>query len=392
MNTELLRCWAEINMDAILGNFESIRKYVPVDKKLMAVIKADGYGHGAVPIAHLLEGMADFYGVAAVDEAVELRQAGISTPILILGYTQPQLFPILIKYDVRPAIFRREDAISLDRYAKEQGKKAKYHIAVDTGMSRIGYSDTRESADEIAQLSGLENAEIEGVFSHFAKADSRDKSYADLQLARFKTFVHLLGERGVNVPICHLYNSAATVELDPEFHMMREGIILYGLRPSCEVEMDKIKTLRPAMTLRARIGHTQTLEAGVPISYGCTYTTERETRVATVCAGYADGVPRIISNKASVLVHGKKAPILGRICMDQFMIDVTDIPETETGDFVTIFGRDGDAEIFADDVADIAGTIGYELVCSITKRVSRVYIRNGKITDIRYGIPHEEIL
>lgn len=377
-------------MDAIVGNFDAIRSFVPDDKKLMAVIKADGYGHGAVPIAKALQDKADFFGVAMLDEALELRHNGITNPILILGYTQPSLFSVLVKYDIRPAIFRLADAEKLNAAAAALGKIASLHIALDTGMSRIGYTDSDESVSEIARIAELENVRIEGIFSHFAKADSLDRDYAEFQRSRYRAFVTKLDKSGVSIPLRHLFNSAATIEFDTEYEMMREGIILYGLRPSYEVDMERIQTLRPAMSLRARIGHVKTLEKGVAISYGCTYVTERPTRVATVCAGYADGVPRIVSNKAHVLVHGKKAPIIGRICMDQFMIDVTDIPEVEVDDIATIFGRDAEAQIFADDVATLAGTIGYELVCGITRRVPRVYMRGGEIEQIKFGIEHEE--
>lgn len=390
MNTDTLRCFAEIDMDSLVGNFDSIRSFVPAEKKLMAVIKADGYGHGAVTIAKALQNKADFFGVAMLDEALELRRNGIENPILILGYTQPELYSTLVKYDIRPAIFRLSDAERLNAAAAACNKVANLHIALDTGMSRIGYTDSDESIAEIAKIAELENVRIEGIFSHFAKADSNDKEYAELQRSRYRAFVTKLAERGVSIPLRHLFNSAATIEFDTEYEMMREGIILYGLRPSYEVDMEKIKTLRPAMSLRARIGHVKTLEKGVAISYGCTYVTDRPTRVATVCAGYADGVPRIISNKAKVLVHGKAAPIIGRICMDQFMIDVTDIPDVSVDDLATIFGRDGDAQIFADDVATLAGTIGYELVCGITRRVPRVYVRGTQITKIHFGLDHEE--
>lgn len=390
LNTDNLRCFAEVDMDAIVGNFDSIRSFVPSAKKLMAVIKADGYGHGAVVIAKALQDKADFFGVAMLDEALELRRSGIENPILILGYTQPALFPILVRYDIRPAIFRLSDAKKLNDAAAALGKTANLHIALDTGMSRIGYADNGESVSEIVRIAALGNVRIEGIFSHFAKADSTDREYTELQRGRYRDFVAKLAENGVQIPLRHLFNSAATIGFDTEYEMMREGIILYGLRPSYEVDMEKIRTLRPAMSLRARIGHVKTLEKGVAISYGCTYVTERPTRVATVCAGYADGVPRVISNKACVLVHGKKAPIIGRICMDQFMIDVTDIPNVRVDELATVFGRDGEAQIFADDVASVAGTIGYELVCGITRRVPRVYMRGGEIEDIRFGIAHEE--
>ena len=391
MNTDSLRCFAEIDLDAINGNFDAIRAFVPRDKKLMAVIKANGYGHGAVKIAQILEDKVDYFGVSMLDEAVELCHNGITTPIHILGYVQPSLFPILVKYDIRPSIYRLSDALLLDRCAADAGKTASLHIALDTGMSRIGYADTDESIEEIVKISKLKNICIEGIFSHFAMADSKDLSYSNEQKRRYSSFIERLTEAGVKIPCRHLFNSAATIGFDPEYEMMREGIILYGLRPSFEVDMDRIHGLHPAMSLRARIGHVKTLEKGVPVSYGCTYVTKKATRVATVCAGYADGIPRAISNKAQVLVRGRRAPIIGRICMDQLMIDVTDIPDVSVDDLATIFGKDGEDEIFADDIADIAGTIGYELVCAINPRVPRVYVREGQLESIHFGIDHEEI-
>ena len=390
MNTESLHCFAEIDLDAIEENFNAIRRLVSPERKIMAVIKANGYGHGAVKLAQSLAEKADFFGVAMLDEAIELRKNGITNPILILGYTQCSLFPILVKYDIRPAIFRISDAIEFDNCAREAGKNAPLHIALDTGMSRIGYSDIDASIAEIVEISKLPNIRIEGLFSHFANADSCDRTYTDMQLLRYRFFANRLKAAGVNIPLRHLYNSAATIELDHEYEMLREGIILYGLRPSDDVDMAKITEIRPAMSLRARIAHVKTLDKGVAISYGCTYVTDKETRVATVCAGYADGVPRIISNKAFVLVNGRRAPIIGRVCMDQFMIDVTDIPDVAVDDFATIFGTDGEETIYADDVAALAGTIGYELVCGITARVPRVYIKDGMIESIHFGIDHEE--
>jgi alanine racemase len=391
VNTESLRCFAEIDLDAVHGNFDAIRSYVPADKKIMAIIKANGYGHGAVKLAKELTGKADYFGVAMADEAFELRHNGIDTPILILGYCQPSLFPILVRNDVRPSIFRYDDAHALNECAAAAGKIASFHIALDTGMSRIGYAVCDDSVDEIVRISKLPNVKIEGIFSHFANADCADKEYTVFQLENYRGFVKKLAERGVDIPLRHVFNSAATLELDSEFEMMREGIILYGLEPSDEVDMGKISSLRPAMSLLARIGHVKTLDEGVSVSYGCTYVTDRPTRVATVCAGYADGVPRVISNKASVLIKGRRAPIIGRICMDQFMIDVTDIPQVRVNDLATIFGRDGEESITADEVAKEAGTIGYELVCGINPRVPRVYLKNGKIESIHFVLDHEEV-
>ena len=393
-----LRCWAEIDLDAIRTNFAAIRRIVPADKKLLAVVKADAYGHGADMVSLELADLADFFGVAEVGEALGICRAyneegevvdPIKKPVLILGYTHPSQFPILVKYDIRPAIFHYDDAVALNECAKKAGKCAPIHIAVDTGMSRIGFPVSDEGIAEALKIAKLENIRIEGIFSHFANADSTDKAYTEYQLENFRRFTGALEENGVHIPIRHLFNSAGTIELAPEFEMMREGIVMYGLHPSDEVDMAKVPEVSPAMAFRARIAHVKTVEAGVSVSYGCTYTTSRTTKIATVCAGYADGVPRSLSNKASVLICGKRAPIIGRVCMDQLMVDVTDIPECEIGGVATIFGKDGGDEIFADDLAEMAGTIGYELICGINKRVTRLYYRNKKGVAACFGIAHE---
>lgn len=389
-----LRTWAEIDLDAIKGNFAGIRKKIPKTVKLLAVIKADAYGHGAVQVARALESnngaKADFFAVAMVDEAIELRKAGIRTPIMLLGYAHPSTFDALIRYGIRPTIYRLEDAQQLQSSAARLKASVNVHLALDTGMSRIGFPDTDAGLDAVRKIAALPNLSIEGLFSHFASADEPDKTYANLQRSRFSAFDKRLKDAGIEIPIRHLYNSAATIDMEPLFDMMREGIILYGLHPSPTVDLAKIDGLRPAMALKSRVIHLKQLEEGVPVSYGCTYVTGHTTRVATISAGYADGVPRLLSNRGHVLLHGFSAPIIGRVCMDQFMVDVTDIPEVEVGDTVTLFGRDGDAVLYADDVAALAQTIGYELVCGITKRVPRVYTEQGNITEIHYGIPHVE--
>ena len=389
-----LRTWAEIDLDAIRGNFAGIRKKIPEPVKLLAVIKADAYGHGAVQVARALERegsiKADFFAVAMVDEAVELREAGIQTPIMLLGYAPPALYDVLIRYGIRPAIYRWEDAKLLQECAERRNARVSIHLALDTGMSRIGFPDTDGGLADIKKIAELPNLVLEGLFSHFASADETDKTYANRQRSRFAAFDSRLKESGISIPIRHLYNSAATIDMEPSFDMMREGIILYGLEPSSAVDLKKIDGLRPVMALKSRVIHVKELEEGIPVSYGCTYVTEHSTRVATVCAGYADGVPRLLSNRGHVLIRGKRAPIIGRVCMDQFMVDVTEIPDTTVGDTVTLFGRDGEAVILADDVAALAQTIGYELVCGITKRVPRVYTEHGEITEIHYVIPHAQ--
>lgn len=377
-----MRTWAEIDLDAVEHNFNVVRNALPEEIKLLAVIKANAYGHGAVQIAKLLEGKADYFAVAMTDEALELRENGIKTPILILGHVSKFDFKTLVKHSVTCTVSDLDEASVLAKEAQNQGKTVSVHIAIDTGMSRIGFAPSDSAIEEIRKISYLDGIEIEGIFSHFAAADCVDKSYAELQLSRFSDFCKNLDNAGIKIPIKHLYNSAAISDLPPHFDMVREGIILYGLKPSDEVEYLNIEPIWQVMSLRTHITQIKTLPADIPVSYGCTYTTKNDTRVATLCAGYADGVPRLLSNKGSVLIKGKRAPIIGRVCMDQFMVDVTHIPEAATGDTATIFGTDGDLTITADEVAATAQTIGYETVCNINRRVPRVYIKNGKVESV----------
>ena len=377
---DTLRTWAEVDLDAIEHNFNAVRTHLPADMKLLVTVKANGYGHGAVRVARLLEGKADYFALAAMDEAVQLRKEGIRTPLLILGPVLPGDYSRAARYDVALTVSSLAEAKAISAL----GKPVTVHFALDTGMSRIGFPCTAEAAKQIEEAAKLPGIRAEGLFSHFANADSIDQSYTKLQQESFRRMVGLIG---VKLPICHLYNSAAIVELEPEFDMAREGIVLYGLQPSEEVELARIGGICPAMSLRSHVSLVKTVPAGTAVSYGCTYVTEKDTVVATVMAGYADGVPRLLSGCGEVLIRGCKAPILGRICMDQFMVDVTHIPGVKTGDVVTIFGADGEEEITADEVAAKARTIGYELVCGIAPRVPRVYLKNGEVESIARGLP-----
>ena len=350
--------------------------------KLLATVKSNAYGHDAVTVTKLLEGKADYFALAAMDEAVQLRQAGIRTPLLVLGPVLPADYERAAKYDVALTVSSLTEAKAIAAL----DKKITVHFALDTGMSRIGFPCTEIAAQEIRQAASLPGIYAEGLFSHFAMADSKDKSYANLQAENFRRMQRWIG---VEFPICHLYNSAAIVDLEPEFDMVREGIILYGLLPSDEVDLSRIGGVKPAMALRSHVSFVKTLPAGTPVSYGCTYVTEKESVIATVMAGYADGVPRLLSGCGEVIVRGIKAPIVGRVCMDQFMVDVTHIPGVCAGDVVTIFGTDGSETITADEVADKAQTIGYELVCGIAPRVSRVYLKNGEVDSIVRALPGE---
>lgn len=368
------RATVEIDLGAIRANLQAIRAHLGDATPVLAVIKADAYGHGAVHVANAIDDLADFYGVAVIEEALELREAGITRPILVLGYTDPSRYRELIRHDIRPAIFTWEAAVSMSDAAMMEGKVARIHLAIDTGMTRIGFHPTPENALRIARIAKLPNVLIEGMFTHFACADETDKTSARRQQQRFNAFRDELQKLGVEIPICHCSNSAGIMEFsDAHMDMVRAGIILYGLYPSDEVDQS-VLTLRPALSLRARISHVQTVPAGTGISYGATFVTERESVIATVPMGYADGWPRQLSNKGRLLVHGQYAPIAGRICMDQFMIDVTDIPHVKVGDMVTLIGRDGENFIPIEEPAALAGSFQYELPCVLSKRLPRKYI------------------
>ena len=374
-----LRTWVEINLDALECNFDAVREELPENMKILAVVKANAYGHGAIGIAKFLEDKADYLAVAATDEALELRKNGVNCPILILGHIPYGDYDNIVKFNITPTISDFYEAELLSKAAVKAGVTAPLHIAVDTGMNRIGFLVNAESVKEIKEINSLPNIKIEGVFSHFAAADISDKTYTRKQVEKFDQFMKTLSAEGVNAPIKHLYNSAAIADLEKKYDMVRQGIILYGLRPSDEVEFNNIKVPQPVMSMKTRVVQVKTLPAGECISYGCTFTTEKETKVATLCAGYADGVTRVLSNNGEVLIRGKRAKIIGRVCMDQFMVDVTDIPDVEAGDTATIFGTDGEETISVDEIAKKANTINYEIICNINSRVTRVYMKNGKV-------------
>ena len=374
-----LRTWVEINLDALECNFDAVREELPENMKILAVVKANAYGHGAIGVAKFLEDKADYLAVAATDEALELRKNGVNCPILILGHIPYGDYDNIVKFNITPTISDFYEAELLSKAAVKAGVTAPLHIAVDTGMNRIGFPLNSESVKDIKAINSLPNVEIEGIFSHFAAADMADKAYTRKQVEKFDGFVKSLSEIGVDAPIKHLYNSAAIADLEKKYDMVRQGIILYGLRPSDEVEFNNIKVPQPVMSMKTRVVQVKTLPAGECISYGCTFTTEKETKVATLCAGYADGVTRVLSNNGEVLIRGKRAKIIGRVCMDQFMVDVTDIPDVEAGDTATIFGTDGEETISVDEIAKKANTINYEIICNINSRVTRVYMKNGKV-------------
>lgn len=373
--TEHNRVCAEIDLDAIAYNMEQMKKRIGDHARLIAVVKADGYGHGAVPVAKMFEACSYVWGyaVACLEEATELREQGIRKPILVLGCVFPDQFEEMIRYDVRPAVYMESMAELISQEAVRQGKDAFIHIKIDTGMGRIGFPVTEESADAVERISRLPGIRIEGMFTHFAKADERDKTYTFLQHDRFMRMKELIEKRQVPVRYFDCDNSAGIIDFpDMKHDLARAGIAMYGMYPSDEVDQ-KAVDLRPALSLVSHVSFVKEVEAGTPISYGGTFVSDRPMRVATIPVGYGDGYPRSLSNKGYVLIHGKRARILGRVCMDQFMADVTDIPETAFMDRAVLVGRDGDEEITVDELADLSGRFNYEFVCCLGKRIPRIY-------------------
>lgn len=384
---EYYRVYADIDLDAIYENVKNAKALLKKDTKMMAIVKADGYGHGAVEVARQIDELVDAYGVAILEEGIELRKAGFTKPILILGYTPKPLYPAMIRYDIATAVFTMEMAKEISDTAVAMHKNANIHIKLDTGMSRIGFAITKESKEIIEQIVKLPGIEIKGCFSHFARMDEKDKTKANEQFAKFTKMVNALEKDGVDLGIRHISNSAGIMEApEVQMDMVRNGICLYGLYPSEEVQKERLP-LKPAMELKAYVSYVKTLEPGVEIGYGGTYTTTKKTRVATIPVGYADGYSRCLSGKGSVLIHGKKAPILGRVCMDQFMVDVTDIDNVCVGDRVTLFGKDGDSCITIEEISAMAHSFNYEFVCDIGKRIPRVYYRHGKVIETKDYYP-----
>ena len=380
------RVWAEVDLDAIWENMVHMKENIAENTKILAVIKTDGYGHGGVPIAKMLEQLDFMFGYAAAtyEEAHVLREAGVKKPILILGYTFPYCYEELIREEIRPAVYRRDTVEELTTAAAKVGKKAKVHIKVDTGMGRIGITPDEEGLEFVRFLMEHPELEVEGIFTHFAKSDETDKTSANHQLELFQNFIDKIQtELGITIPVKHCSNSAAILEMpQANMDMVRAGITTYGLYPSEEVSKD-IVPLRAAMSLYSHIVYCKTIHAGQSVSYGGLFTATKDTRVATIPVGYGDGYPRSLSGKGYVLIHGKKAPILGRVCMDQFMVDISEIPEAMEGDKVTLLGMDGTERITAEELGELSGRFNYEFVCDLGKRIPRVYIQHGEITEVR---------
>ena len=374
------RVKAVVSLDAIAHNFAEMKKNIAKGTKIVAVIKADGYGHGAEAIARLIEDYDYIWGfaVATPEEALQLRTFGVKKPILILGIVFEEYFTQMIAKEIRLTVCTYEMAQKLSEEAQRQGRDVHIHIGLDTGMSRIGFADRQESVEEIKKISQLPNLKIEGMFTHFARADETDRSPAIDQLNRYLNFAKLLEDAGIQIPMKHCSNSAGIIRVpEANLNAVRAGITIYGIYPSNEVERDIVKLI-PAMDLKSHISYIKTVEPGAAFSYGGTFTAKKEMKVATIPVGYADGYPRSLSNKGWVLIHGKKAPILGRVCMDQFMVDITKIPDAKAGDEVTLIGKDGKEFISIEKFGDLSGRFSYEFACDISKRVPRVYIKDGK--------------
>ncbi len=372
------RAWAEIDLDALHFNIEEIKKSINRTTQIIAVLKTDGYGHGAAQIARVLEAEEQVWGfaVATAEEAFALKEGGICKPLLILGYTFPYSYERLIRENVRSTVFTLETARELSSAAVKVGKECSVHLKIDTGMTRIGIHPDAKGLSLIRQIQALPGLKIEGIFTHFATADEADRTRAYHQMALFQNYVEQIErELRIKISMKHCSNSAGIVEM-PEAQMdaVRAGIILYGLWPSDAVQADEKIRLKPMLSLKSRVVYVKTVPAGQQISYGGTFTTKRNTIVATICIGYGDGYPRSLSNIGHVLLKGQRAPILGRVCMDQFMIDVTDLDSPVcVGDQVTLIGTDGTACITMEELGALSGRFNYELACDIGKRIPRIY-------------------
>lgn len=376
-DSDYYRTYAAVNLDAVEHNLEQLKTKIKPGVLSLAIVKADAYGHGAVGVAKAIQDKVDYFGIAELGEAVELREAGVTKPILVLSYTSPYQYETLIKNELTQTIFNYDDAVALSQAAVNLSKIARVHIAVDTGMSRIGFFCNAESIETVKKINDLPNIYIEGIFSHYACADCEERATTERQTAVFKSFVNELENAGMHIPIKHLCNSAGLLTVDDQFNMVRLGIVLYGLYPDKCVN-DGSLHLATAMKIVSHIIHVKEVPAGSGVSYGHTYFTDKPTRIATVCIGYADGYSRTLSNKGRVLINGHFAPVIGRVCMDQLMVDVTDLPTASVGDEVVIMGEDGGNTITAEEIAELTNTVNYEVVCQFQKRVTILHYKNGK--------------
>ena len=369
-----LRTYVKVDLNAIEHNINEVTKLIDNNVKVMAVIKADGYGHGAAVIGNFLKEKVDYFGVATIEEAIELRKNNIDIPILILGYTSYKQYEDLIKYDITQTVYNLEMVEKLEECAARFNHIAKIHLALETGMNRIGFEPNERSIENIKKIMKMDNIFVEGMFTHFSCADERDKSYAKIQMKKYDEFIGKLENNNINIPIKHMCNSAGIMEFDNHrFEMVRSGIITYGLYPSDEVNKSALK-LKSALEWKAHVINISEVSEGCGVSYGKTYVTKGNTRIATISVGYADGYMRGLSSKGKVLIHGQYAPIIGRICMDQMMVDITHLENVQIEDEVTLVGTDRENKINAEELAEMAGSFNYEFVCGIGKRVTRTYI------------------
>ena len=377
-NNKYYRVYAEINLDAIVKNVDNLMALTKENTGALAVVKADGYGHGDVAVAKAVAQKVTGYAVATLDEAVNLRENGVKKPILVLGYVDPYEFDILVSHEITATVFDVETAQLLADAARVQKKQAHCHIKVDTGMRRIGLEPDENGIAIVKQITALKELYADGIFTHFAASDETDKTSAEHQFKLFTDFTGRLEKEGIHFTYRHCANSAAVIDMPQvDLDMVRLGIAMYGMYPSDEVKKEKVE-LFPALDLKSHITMVKEIPAGEKVSYGGTFTTTRTTKLATVSVGYGDGYPRALSSKGYVLVRGQKAPIVGRVCMDQMMVDVTDIKNVTRADIVTLIGKDGDAEITVEEIAALAGTFNYEFVCDLGKRIPRSYYLNGE--------------
>lgn len=377
-NNKYYRVYAEINLDAIVKNVDNLMALTKENTGALAVVKADGYGHGDVAVAKAVAQKVTGYAVATLDEAVNLRENGVKKPILVLGYVDPYEFDILVSHEITATVFDVETAQLLADAARVQKKQAHCHIKVDTGMRRIGLEPDENGIAIVKQITALKELSADGIFTHFAASDETDKTSAEHQFKLFTDFTGRLEKGGIHFTYRHCANSAAVIDMPQvDLDMVRLGIAMYGMYPSDEVKKEKVE-LFPALDLKSHVTMVKEIPAGEKVSYGGTFTTTRTTKLATVSVGYGDGYPRALSSKGYVLVRGQKAPIVGRVCMDQMMVDVTDIENVTRADIVTLIGKDGDAEITVEEIAALAGTFNYEFVCDLGKRIPRSYYLNGE--------------
>ena len=371
------RSFARIDLDAIENNFNELKALLAPDVKTMCVIKADAYGHGSRRIALFLQNKCDYFAVASINEGEAIRAAGVKTPLLILSYTSPLEYEDLVRNDITATIFNVENAKALSETALKMNKTAKVHIAVDTGMGRIGFTDDESGAGAVEKIRRLPGLYVEGIFSHYACSDEKDKTSTNEQTERFENFISLLEKHGIEIPIKHICNSAAVIEGEKSFDMVRFGVSLYGLYPSEDVHKERVHLI-PAMQVESHVAFVKTVKKGTKIGYGQIYTAPCERKIATVCIGYADGYNRCFSNKGYVLINGKKAPVVGKVSMDQIMVDVSDIEQVNEGDRAIILGKNGSLAITAEELGEMSDSFGYEVLCNFMPRIKRIYVRHGE--------------